>query len=227
MHDGIAMALAWPETMCKQSGSWYDHPMRWIGINKDNYYKVGHCAVVLINMDSGYCSYFDFGRYHAPAGHGRVRSAETDHDLKIETRAEIAEDGTIENYREILSELVVNNSCHGSGTLHAAYCQVSFNRVQQFAEDMQHRSPIAYGPFVPDGTNCSRFVSSAILAGAPSVLYRTLLRYPITGTPTPIGTVRCLSNYSVMNAAELSVGSRQTDSSLTQNYPDGQITLIG
>jgi hypothetical protein len=82
MFSGFALALAWPETLCKQAGSWYDYHMHYLGINKKGYYKVGHSALVLVNQSSGNCQYFDFGRYHAPHGLGRVRSERTDNDLR-------------------------------------------------------------------------------------------------------------------------------------------------
>lgn len=192
MRNGFAIAIAWPETLCKQPGSWYDAPMQWIGVNKDNYYKVGHAAVVLINA-SGKCHYFDFGRYHAPFQYGRVRDAETDHDLEIKTQAVVREDEVV-NFSEILSELYFNSSCHGSGTLHASYCKINFGKAHNKAKMMQ-RAPIPYGPFKVNGTNCSRFVNTVILAGKPGLLYRFLLNYPKTLSPTPIGNVMALSNY--------------------------------
>ena len=91
MQTGIAIALAWPETWCKEAGSWYDRFMKIIGISKNGYYRVGHAAVVLVDTNSGRCHYFDFGRYHCPKGYGRIRDAETDHDLKIITQARFSQ----------------------------------------------------------------------------------------------------------------------------------------
>ena len=198
MHNGIAIALAWPETLCKQAGAWYDKPLKWLEINKSNYYKVGHAAIVLINKKTGVCHYFDFGRYHSPYQHGRVRSADTDHDLEMKTRAKVSEDGRLKNYNEILLELFNNESCHGSGKLHASYCDVNFQQAFYKAIEMQSISPIPYGPFLPNGTNCSRFVNTIILSGKPSWYYRLVLASPKTISPTPIGNVKALSNYSTV-----------------------------
>lgn len=198
MHNGIAIALAWPETLCKQAGAWYDKPLKWLGINKSNYYKVGHAAIVLINNENGDCHYFDFGRYHSPYQHGRVRSAYTDHDLEMKTKAIVLDNGKLKNYNEILLELFCNESCHGSGKLHASYCHVNFQHAYNKANEMQSVSPIPYGPFLPNGTNCSRFVNTIILAGRPEWFYRLVLASPKTLSPTPIGNVKALSNYSVM-----------------------------
>lgn len=196
MHNGIAIILAWPETLCKQAGAWYDKPLKMLGLNRSNYYKVGHAAIVLIDSKAGNCHYFDFGRYHAPYQYGRVRSAYTDHDLEMKTKGVISKDGRLENYNEILLELFNNESCHGSGRLHASYCHVNFKKAYCKANEMQSISPIPYGPFLPNGTNCSRFVNAIALAGKPKWYYRLLLSCPKTLSPTPIGNVKSLSNYT-------------------------------
>jgi len=192
MRNGIAIALAWPDTLCKQAGAWYDKPLSRLGINKNNYYKVGHAAIVLIENETGDCHYFDFGRYHAPHQQGRVRSAFTDHDLEIETKA-IIRNNKIINYDEILLELYHNESCHGTGNLHASYCSIVFEKALRKAKQMQNNSPIAYGPFLPYGTNCSRFVNTIVLAGKPGFLFKLVLTYPKTLSPTPIGNVKALT----------------------------------
>jgi hypothetical protein len=86
-YSGFAIAIAWPQTLCKQPGSWYDPLTGWLGISRNNYYRAGHAALVLVEGDTGKCHYFDFGRYHAPYQHGRVRSGETDPGLAIRVRA--------------------------------------------------------------------------------------------------------------------------------------------
>jgi len=37
---GFAIALAFPDTYCKQAGAWYDNLLNWLGIANNNYYKV-------------------------------------------------------------------------------------------------------------------------------------------------------------------------------------------
>lgn len=199
MRNGIAIALAWPETLCKQAGAWYDIPLKWLGLNKNRYYKVGHAAIVLVENETGNCHYFDFGRYHAPHQHGRVRGAYTDHDLEMKTKA-VVFNGEIINYTKLLLELFSNESCHGSGTLHAGYCSVNFEKAFAKAMQMQSNSPIPYGPFLPYGTNCSRFVNTILLSGKPSLLHRLVLTYPKTLSPTPIGNVKALNNYYLLSS---------------------------
>ncbi|MCG8581458.1 MAG: hypothetical protein MI866_16155 [Bacteroidales bacterium] len=192
-HTGFAIALAWPETYCKQPGSWYDSLTLLTGANHNNYYKVGHAALVLISTNDAQIHYFDFGRYHTPYQYGRVRSAETDHDLQVKTMPVISSDKTrIENYQEILVELQKNPACHGEGELHAAYCSINFEKAYNKALHMQEFSPMPYGPFQQKGSNCSRFVNTVIRAGKPNFKHRFNLNYKVPLTPTPINNVQSL-----------------------------------
>lgn len=202
MHNGIAIVLSWPETLCKQAGSWYDPMLQFFALNKNNYYKIGHAAIVLIDNKTEVCHYFDFGRYHSPHQHGRVRSAFTDHELEIKTKAKVGKNNTLENYEEILLELKNNESCHGSGALHGSYCAINFNNAFNKAMKMQNTSPIAYGPLLLKATNCSRFVRTIALSGKPKFIFQLTLGLPLTVSPTPIGNVRAVQNYKVVSDLE-------------------------
>jgi len=194
-YTGFAIALAWPQTFCKQPGSWYDPLALRLGMNKNHYYRVGHAAVVLIDSKTRACFYFDFGRYHAPFQHGRVRSAETDHELSMNIIPAISPDyKTILNYQEILSELQHNKACHGEGNLNASYCPVNFQTAYRKANQMQQESPIPYGPFRFHGSNCSRFVNTVIRAGRPAWRFRIRLKYLVWYTPTPMNNVNSLDH---------------------------------
>ena len=195
IQSGFAIAIAWPETLCKQPGSWYDGLMGRLGVNRNYYYRAGHAALVVVEGENGKCHYFDFGRYHAPYQHGRVRSGETDPGLSITVRARVSADGSkIENLREIMTLLQHNEECHGDGTLYASYCRVNFDKAFNKAIQMQAESPIAYGPFVYRGSNCSRFVNTCILAGEPDLQHRLRLRFFVPFTPTPMNNVNSLTN---------------------------------
>lgn len=198
-NNGYAIALAWPETYCKQAGAWYDPLTFYLGINANHHYKVGHAAVILVNGRSGKCHYFDFGRYHAPFGYGRIRNQTTDDDLKISTKAIISDAGSIVNIHKILSELYHNPSCHGSGIIHATYAKIRFDLAFNTALKMQQRNPWKYGPFIRKGTNCSRFVRTIILSGKPRLLKALRLRFPLTLSPTPKGNVRSLDNMRILH----------------------------
>jgi len=194
-HTGFAIAIAWPETYCKQPGNWYDGLANFLRISDNHYYKVGHAALVLVDSETSKCYYFDFGRYHAPFQHGRIRSEQTDDGLKIKILAMISEDGLkIENFEEILTELQLNPECHGEGEIHASYDRIDFHRAFSKALNLQQKSPIPYGPFKYKGSNCSRFVNTTILAGKPSLNTSIKLNYLVPFTPMPLNNVNSLGN---------------------------------
>lgn len=203
MYTGLAISLAWPQTWCKQSGSWYDSTMKLVGINKNSFYKVGHAAVILVESATGECHYFDFGRYHAPYGYGRVRDSETDHDLRIKSKAVFRNaDFSLTNIEEILTEVVNNEACHGIGELHASYTPINFKKAYQYAKRMQDDSPWKYGPFILNGTNCSRFVRTVVLSGNPPLSDKLKIYLPLSISPTPIGNVKSLRNKILINEAQ-------------------------
>ncbi|MFT6747167.1 MAG: hypothetical protein ACJAZ2_001515 [Glaciecola sp.] len=193
--SGIAVAIAWPETLCKQPGAWYDSITALLGINKGHYYKVGHAALLLIDLNKKEAHYYDFGRYHSPFQYGRVRSAVTDHDLKIITPVSFS-DGEVDNIRTILQELNNNKSCHGDGLLVASETNINFESAQEKVLELQNASPLKYGPFIINGTNCSRFVNTALLAGKPNLYQQLLLR--LTASPTPMWNIKSLGGQIIL-----------------------------
>jgi hypothetical protein len=198
-HTGFAIAIAWPETLCKQPNSWYDMLLRWLGINKNWFYKAGHAALVLIDDHEQKCHYFDFGRYHAPFNYARVRSAVTDHDLAMQTIPSISNDGnSIENFREILEELQQNKACHGDGKLYASYCRIDFQLAWKKVLELQNACPLPYGPFVRGGSNCSRFVNDAIVAGKPDWRQTISLKIFVPLTPSTMNNVNPLKSKTVI-----------------------------
>jgi hypothetical protein len=188
--DGVALVIAWPQTYCKQAGAWYDLPMRWLGFNVDYYYQAGHAAIVLVHKETGECKYFDFGRYHSPFGYGRARSAETDPELKIESLAQIdPQSGFVLNANQIFNELQGNRSCHGDGTLYGSQIQVNYTKALSRARLVQEITFVKYGPFTLGGSNCSRFVSSVVQAGSPSIRNLIPLIVFVPLTPTTLTNV--------------------------------------
>lgn len=211
-NNGYAIALAWPETYCKQAGAWYDKLLSIIGVSKNFHYKVGHAAVILVDGINGNCHYFDFGRYHAPFGYGRVRNKETDHDLRIHSKAIINPSGTIKNLNELLSEVYHNPSCHGNGPVHAASTKIRFDLAYNTALEMQKSNPWKYGPFIWMGTNCSRFVRTIIVSGKPTLKQIFRLRFPLTLSPTPLGIVKILGGKTVFQAGGNFLSNHKTGS---------------
>ncbi len=188
--DGFIIALSWPDTYCKQAGAWYDEPMNILGFSYFNYYKVGHAALVLVDAE-GVCKYFDFGRYHAPKGYGRVRSEKTDFDLKMNQKAMIQEDKIL-NIDALLDELYQRKACHGDGKLVASYTRIKYQKSLDYVLKMQENSPLPYGVFVRGGSNCARFVRKAVLKGTNNVWVWSKIFIPYSISPSPLGVVRGL-----------------------------------
>ncbi len=198
-NSGFAIAIAWPNTYCRQANSWYDGLLKFLGVSKNHYYKAGHAALVLVNSETLKCHYFDFGRYHAPFGFGRVRSEITDTGLKVNTAPKISNDGwRIINFEEILTELQLNGECHGEGKLYASYCKINFEKAFRKANWLQQNSPLRYGPFQYKGSNCSRFVATSILAGKPNWWFSFRMNYFVPLTPTPLSNVYSLKNTVIL-----------------------------
>jgi len=207
MNKGIIIMLAWPKTPAIQVGSWYEGFMKFLGFNKNGYYMAGHSAIVLIEPNSGEMNYFDFGRYHAPIGHGRVRNKTTDPDLAIATRAKLDSNGEISNLQEILRLLDANKEAfHGKNKMYASvYYQADYQNAYAFAKKLQKREAIPYGPFELRGTNCSRFTSSVFRAGCPSFVKKLRLLMPTSLTPTTLGNVLIASGNNIFYELENNV----------------------
>lgn len=210
MHAGFAIAIAWPETLCKQPNAWYDKPMKWTGFNKNWFYRAGHAALILVDGKTALCHYYDFGRYHAPYMLGRVRSAKSDHDLAVPVKAVFSPDGRqIENLHAIAAALQNNSSYHGDGTVFLSYSSIDFDAALRKAEEMQQSSPLLYGPFINGGSNCSRFVNTVIRAGKPALKQVLRLRYFVPFTPTPMNNVNALDHKIAVPSAHSNGGCVQ------------------
>ncbi len=189
MNKAAIIMLAWPETPAIQVGSWYEPVMKLLGFNQNGYYKAGHSALVLVDA-SGKLHYFDFGRYHTPLKHGRVRNEDTDPNLQIAIKAEFNNQNRIANLENILLTLSKQKDFHGYGKMYASIqYEISFEKSYRFAKQQQQLGAIPYGPFAYKGTNCSRFTSRVFRAGVDS-LYKKIQGFlPFSFTPTPIGNV--------------------------------------
>jgi hypothetical protein len=201
-RSDMIIALAWPSTWCKQAGAWYDGLLRRTGINHRGYYRVGHAAVLVLKQHEPVAHYYDMGRYHAPAGTARVRSAFTDHDLRISTKIQWSSDGRVENLHAILDELAANSACHGNGPLYWAAVQGDASAALKKAQTMQSKHFHDYGPFVLWGSNCSRFVRTVVLAARPVRLPRLLMALPPSLSPTPLTNIHALSPFGLHGIAD-------------------------
>ena len=180
MQNDFIITLAWPEGMVTASGAWYD---KYLATNGK--YRVGHSALALVDSATSKIHYFDFGRYHTPDGFGRIRDAETDPDAGIKQKA-IIKGNKINNIEEILVAISNNKSYHGEGALYASVISdVNFSDAFNYAKNWQKKGAIPYGPFVRNGTNCSRFVATISRKAEPSFLKKLRLKFPFTISPSP------------------------------------------
>jgi hypothetical protein len=189
MQNDSIIVLAWPEAMVAGANSWYDKYLSTKGK-----YRVGHAALILVNHAKEKLFYFDNGRYHTPAGFGRVRSQETDPDIRIKSKL-ILKNHEINNIEEILLEVKNKKACHGKGVLYASILHnISFEKAFLFSNQMVSKGLVPYGPFVRGGTNCSRFVAQVMQESASSLVTNFRLKLPITISPSP------KRNVSIANA---------------------------
>ncbi len=77
-------------------------------------------------------------------------------------------------------------------------CKINFSKAFAKASQMQYDSTIPYGPFRYNGSNCSRFVNTTIVAGIPNWKLRFKLNYMVPFTPMPLNNVNSLGNKMII-----------------------------
>lgn len=187
---GIILVLAYPETVVRIPDERYLSLLRFVGIGNRRYVRAGHAALVLIEKATGKLDYYDFGRYITKAGTGRVRGKSTDNELDFDLKAEMV-DGKIDNLDEILRFLATNPKIiHGDGKLVASVCErVDYNVAKAYIRSMQDQHFIRYGVFVKAASNCSRFVTTTLIAGTTDNSIRRRLIRSTWFTPSTVGNV--------------------------------------
>jgi len=195
MQKDFIIVLAWPEGMVAAAGGWYDKML-----SNNGQYRVGHSALILVNSNTNQLNYFDFGRYHSPFGFGRVRDLETDPDILLKSQP-IISDNTIYNIEEILLEIYNLKATHGHGSVYASILKnIDFKKAYKKAKEIQNMGLISYGPVVLTGTNCSRFVTTIMLASKPLWFTRLRLKYPFCLSPSPKRNISIAnSNYHIVS----------------------------
>ena len=201
MQKDFIIVLAWPEGMVEGAGAWYDKVL-----STNGQYRVGHSALVLVNSRTNQLHYIDFGRYHSPFGFGRVRDLETDPDISLKSKSIIL-GNSIDNINEILFEISNLKATHGHGTLYASILKnIDFNKAYEKAKEIQNMGLISYGPVVLTGTNCSRFVTTIMLASKPHWFTKLRLKLPFCLSPSPKRNVSIAnSSYHVVNMKNYSL----------------------
>ncbi len=188
---GIFITLAWPDCFARSYGGYLDKAMGFIGAGTQSRFKVGHAALVLIEKQTGIIEYFDFGRYMTPEFKARVRGQNTDPDVAISLKAQFDKTGKLSNLEDILIFLEsIPEVTHGEGRMLAsASDEIDYAKAKEHILAVQSRGSVRYGPFTLRGTNCSRFVRDAFLAGTYNRRLWLRNRFPILGTPLTVGNV--------------------------------------
>lgn len=170
MHDSKApkdatlLAIAWPETWCKNAQSWYDPFLEYIGFSKNGFSPVGHAAFVLIHPKTGALEYYDCGRYDSPEGKALIRSSEFNKDLQIKVQPKLQNtyEPKLENLNEILEAVQNMPGNYSYGAMLHKEIAVNFAHTKAIISQEQEKGPQIYGPFHLKGTNCARFVLRVI-----------------------------------------------------------------
>jgi len=198
-NSGIIITLAYPETVVRVSTEWFVHYLRFLGIGTKNYVRAGHAAIVLINKASGILEYYDFGRYIVPEPNGRVRSKLTDNELDFPVFAEI-ENGNIKNLDDLLMFFATNPKLtHGEGKMVASVCnEIDYDKAKNYIEQLQEQYFVPYGVFKKNASNCSRFVTSTLIASVTNLKIKKKLINSTWFTPSTIGNAVLSSSDNVV-----------------------------
>ncbi len=192
MNTGKIIPIAYPDTFVKYSEVGYQkNILSTLGLGRNGYIKAGHALLLLIESNTGIVQYFDFGRYITPPGHGRVRSALTDVELKIPITAQLSKTGDIENIEEILLWLESHpEKTHGEGRMIASVCnEVNYIKAYTFLTNLQNKGSVPYKTFGNIGSNCSRLVTDALINSTTNKKLARSLKRVSKFTPSPLGNV--------------------------------------
>ena len=189
-NTGLIITMAYPDTVVMVADEWYSPLLQFIGIGKKNYVKAGHAALVLINRETGFLEYHDFGRYITPEPNGRVRGSQTDHELDFPLETEIVGD-TIKNLDTILLYLANNpKKTHGVGKLIASVCsKVDYQKAKNHIKKLMGNGSFRYAAFKKESSNCARFVTSSLIASVTDKKILRSLKNSLLFTPSTVGNV--------------------------------------
>ena len=195
IYNDIAVVIGFPDNWAKGE-KLRDKILYSLGITYTQYYKVGHAALLLIRRESGEIEYFDYGRYIAPAGKGRVRSKDTDPKLSIPVKAEFDFQGNLKNLLEIMNYLeTIEDDTHGHGRTYFSVCKnISFEAGKEYINNLIGKGSSKYVTYGIGGMNCSSFVTKSLIKSVSEKKKRLNLYFSETIAPTPLG--------NVVNAAE-------------------------
>lgn len=211
--NAVVVVVGFPEEIVAATPDFYSEIMPLFGFGRDKRVRAGHIGLVIAKEGSPEFQYFDVGRYLSPVGYSRLRGANTDPELTIEIDAQW--DGKqLKNVPELLLWLEKHPevTC-GEGTLYASVSQcIDYNRTMQFINHLQSMEIFSYGPFVNEGSNCTRFVADALHHGVcdEKVLKQVKALYSLT--PSCLGNIEAANSYDkyyVVRGGSLTLESKK------------------
>ncbi len=164
--NAALIIISYPDMLVHNTEAAYHNLIRVVGVGGKKRTRAGHASFVIAKKNTPTFEHYDNGRYIAPVGYSRVRSAETDIEMLVDLEAKW-EDGVLTNHKELLQWLYNNpDKTLSSGDIYATInYNVSYERVKDYIKEMLEEETMPYCPFLKDGTNCARFVSDAMSIG--------------------------------------------------------------
>lgn len=217
LFEDIAIPISWPDQTARGDEAWMGF-LKKIGLVKNLNFKVGHAAILLIERRTGAIRYYDFGRYIAPRGYGRARSALFDPRLEVKTQANWKENNLL-NLKEILSELTSNEKAtHGGGRLLCSIAEgINFKLATEYAERIVSKGPLLYGALANENNSCSRYVAQILTEGMDkqdsrirSILYPECLKASPTSNVTNAARSGLIHIYTQNELSQKTMNRRQS-----------------
>lgn len=181
-NTGILISLAWTEAWSRNAGSWYDPVLEQIGFSHNGSSPVGHAALLLVDKKSLRVEYFDCGRYGPEKDLAYIRHGEEFPEVKIQNRAQLDASKRLVNLALLLEELQSFPHLMALGSLRYASNNINYQACRAQIQKEIEAGPKVYGPFLPQATNCARFVMNALLAGQQKSAWAKLQYFP---SPSP------------------------------------------
>ncbi|MGL4993717.1 MAG: DUF6695 family protein [Bacteroidales bacterium] len=196
IDNATLIVMAYPEAIVRTTPSLYSDILPYLGMGVPGRIRAGHACMVIVKEGSSEFEYFDFGRYITPDGYSRVRGKESDPETKVDVVARW--DGKqLLNVEELLQWLYNHpEKTHGSGDLYASVSEVvNYERVKEYIDEIQKRELLPYGPFVKNGSNCSRFVTGAMYHGILDEDVQDEIELTCSFTPSVLANVEAANTY--------------------------------
>ena len=194
--NATLIIMSYPEEIVKTTEAFYSKLLPYLGMGIPGYIRAGHACMILIKDGSDKFEYFDCGRYIAPEGYARVRGENTDPETAVDVKA-VWVDGKLTNIEDLLQWLYDNpQKTRGYGDLYASISEdINYERVKKYIGELQDIGCIKYGPFDKDGSNCSRFVTDAMLNGVLDEDIQDNINKLYNLTPSVLGNVDAANDY--------------------------------